>query len=126
MTTPIHKKGPYLIARVDSAVNDRDLAELHDALIGKLERGGAAGVVVDVAELDVLDSFAARTFRDLTAEASRHGARMVVAGLQPGVAVAMAVLGVTLEGTLVAPDVEAGLRMLNPRPAHRDQLTPAR
>ena len=112
MTTPIEKQGPYLIATVQSALHDGDLADLHDTVICRLDEDGADAVIVDVAGLDVLDSFAARTFRTLTRDAGRRGARTMVVGLQPGVATAMARIGLTLDGTLVAANVEAGLRLL--------------
>src|SRR2546423_11353489 len=110
---PILKQGGYLIATVQTALNDRDLAELRDALVDRVGRFRSRGVIVDVTALDVLDSFAARTLQDLAHMARLRGARTVIVGIQPEVAFAMVQLGLTLEGTSTALDLEEGLSHLD-------------
>jgi rsbT antagonist protein RsbS len=68
---------------------------------------------VDVTALNVLDSFAARTLRDLAYTARLRGAETVIVGIQPEVAFAMAQLGLTLEGVSAALDLEEGLEFLD-------------
>jgi rsbT antagonist protein RsbS len=65
MAVPILKQGPYLIASVQSALTDADLLELRNALVEKVGRFRSRGVIVDVTALDVMDSFASRTLRDI-------------------------------------------------------------
>jgi rsbT antagonist protein RsbS len=113
MAVPILKQGPYLIATVQTALNDRDLAELRDALVDRVGRFRSRGVIVDVTALDVMDSFAARTLRDLAHMARLRGANTVIVGVQPEVAFAMVQLGLTLEGIATALDLEEGLSYLN-------------
>lgn len=114
MAVPILKQGGYLIATVQTALNDRDLSDLRDALVDRVGRYRSRGVIVDVTALDVMDSFAARTLRDLAHMARLRGARTVIVGIQPEVAFAMVQLGLTLEGIATALDLEEGL-------AHLDQ-----
>lgn len=113
MAVPILKQGDYLIATVQTALNDRDLSDLRDALVDRVGRFRARGVIVDVTALDVMDSFAARTLRDLAHMARLRGAATVIVGIQPEVAFAMVQLGLTLEGIATALDLEEGLSYLD-------------
>ena len=113
MAVPILKQGPFLIATIQSALTDADLLELRDALVGKVGQLRSRGVIVDVTSLDVLDSFASRTIRDLAHMIRLRGADTVIVGIQPEVAFAMVQLGLTLEGVATALDLEEGLLFLN-------------
>jgi rsbT antagonist protein RsbS len=113
MTVPILKQGDYLIATVQAALSDAELVELRQKLVERTGQFRARGVIVDVTALDVLDSFAARTLRDLAHTARLRGAETVIVGIQPEVAFAMAQLGLTLEGVAAALDLEEGLQFLD-------------
>ena len=113
MAVPILKQGPYLIATIQSALTDADLVQLRDALVGKVGSYRSSGVIVDVTALDVLDSFASRTLRDLAYMVRLRGAETVIVGIQPEVAFTMVRLGLTLEGVATALDLEEGLFYLD-------------
>ena len=113
MAVPILKQGPFLIASVQSALTDTDLVQLRDALVGKVGTYRSRGVIVDVTALDVLDSFASRTLRDLAHMIRLRGAETVIVGIQPEVAFTMVQLGMTLEGVATALDLEEGLIYLD-------------
>jgi rsbT antagonist protein RsbS len=113
MIVPILKQGEYLIATVQTALSDGEFAELRQKLVERTGQSRARGVIVDVTALDVLDSFAARTLRDLAYTARLRGAETVIVGIQPEVAFAMAQLGLTLEGVSAALDLEEGLEFLD-------------
>jgi len=110
---PILKQGQYLIASIQAALGDQDLVQLRDALAEKVGRLRARGVIVDVTVLDVMDSFASRTLRDLAHMTRLRGAETVIVGIQPEVAFAMVQLGLTLEGVDTALDLEEGLAFLD-------------
>jgi len=80
---PILKQSHYLIATIQSALNDSDLLQLRDALVSKVGSLRSRGVIVDVTALDVLDSFASRTVRDLAYMIRLRGAETVIVGIQP-------------------------------------------
>ena len=113
MAVPILKQGPYLIASIQSALTDSDLIQLRDALVGQVGSYRSRGVIVDVTALDVLDSFASRTLRDLAHMIRLRGAETVIVGIQPEVAFTMVRLGLTLEGVATALDLEEGLFYLD-------------
>jgi rsbT antagonist protein RsbS len=110
---PILKQGLYLIASIQAALSDLDLVHLRDALAEKVGKFRARGVIVDVTVLDVMDSFASRTLRDLAHMTRLRGAETVIVGIQPEVAFAMVQLGLTLEGVDTALDLEEGLAFLD-------------
>ena len=113
MEVPILKQSHYLIASIQAALTDADLLQLRDALAEKVGRFRSRGVIVDVTALDVMDSFASRTLRDLAHMIRLRGAETVIVGIQPEVALAMVQLGLTLEGVATALDLEEGLAFLN-------------
>ena len=123
MAVPILKQGAYLIASIQSALTDSDLIQLRDALVGKVGSYRSRGVIVDVTALDVLDSFASRTLRDLAHMIRLRGAETVIVGIQPEVAFTMVRLGLTLEGVATALDLEEGLFYLNEKLSSSQQST---
>jgi rsbT antagonist protein RsbS len=110
---PILKQGPYLIASIQSALSDEDLVQLRDALVAQVGKLRSRGVIVDVTALDVMDSFATRTLRDIAHMIRLRGAEMVIVGIQPEVAFALVRLGLKLEGVATALDLEEGILYLN-------------
>jgi rsbT antagonist protein RsbS len=116
---PILKQGGYLIASIQSALTDEDLLSLREDLIQRVGDLRASGVVVDVTALDVMDSFACRTLRDIAFMARLRGAETVIVGIQPEVAFAVVQLGLNLEGVATTLDLEEGLAYLDKRLAER-------
>jgi rsbT antagonist protein RsbS len=112
VAVPILKQGNVLIASIQVALSDNDLNELRDDCATRIGRFRSRGVVIDVAALDVLDSFATRTLRSIAYIAKLRGATTVVVGIQPEVAFALVQLGLSLEGVATALDLEEGLAYL--------------
>ena len=105
----ILRQGRYLIASIHTALDDTQLVRFQDDLVEQIGRVRARGVVIDVAALDVLDSFASRTLRDLAEMARLRGALTVIVGIQPEVAFAMTALGMDTGAVSTALDLEEGL-----------------
>jgi rsbT antagonist protein RsbS len=117
---PILKERHYLIASIQAALTDADLLQLRDALVAQVGTFRSRGVIVDVTALDVMDSFALRTLRDLAHMIRLRGAETVIVGIQPEVAFAIVQLGLTLPGVSTALDLEEGLAFLDKRIKHRN------
>ena len=77
--------------------------------------GGIArrGIVIDVAALDVIDSFVARALRSIVLTARLRGADTVIVGIQPDVAIAMVQFRLNLEPLRVALDLDAAIALLD-------------
>ena len=119
MEVPILKQGQYLIASVQSALTDADLLHLREAIAEKVGRYRSQAVIVDVTALDVMDSFAVRTLRDIAHMTKLRGAETVIVGIQPEVAFAMVQLGLALKNIPTALDLEEGLAYLDARTTER-------
>lgn len=113
MKVPILKQGNYLIASVQSSLNDKELLQLRNDLVEKISTVRARGVIIDVTVLDVMDSFATRILQDIAQMIRLRGAPTVLVGIQPDVAFAMVQLGLNLGNIKTALDLEEGLALLD-------------
>lgn len=113
MQVPILKQGHYLIATIQSALSDADLLYLRDGIVQQVGKLRSRGVIIDVTALDVMDSFATRTLRDIAHMIRLRGAETVIVGIQPEVAFALVQLGLNLAGVATALDLEEGLSFLD-------------
>lgn len=113
MRVPILKHGDYLIASVQSSLNDEEFLQLLDDLVVKVANVRAKGVIVDVTVLDIMDSFATRILRDMAHMIKLRGAPTIVVGIQPDVALAMVQLGLSLGNINTALDLEEGIALLD-------------
>ena len=108
----ILRQGAYLIASIHTALDDTQMLMFRDDLIEQIGRYRSRGVVIDVAALDVLDSFGARTLRTIAEMARLRGAETVIVGIQPDVAFTMVSLGMDTGDVPTALDLEEGLAYL--------------
>ncbi|MGJ0485844.1 MAG: STAS domain-containing protein [Methylomicrobium sp.] len=115
MNTPILKQGPYLIATLQAEQSDSDFLELQEALIDQVGRFRSCGVILDVTLLDVMDSFATRTLRNIAQAIRLRGAETVIVGIRPEIAFAMVQLGldIRLTGIQTTLDLEEALAILD-------------
>ncbi|WP_448624157.1 STAS domain-containing protein [Geodermatophilus sp. URMC 64] len=111
----ILRQGPYLIASIHTALDDTEMVRFQQDLIDQIGRCRSRGVIIDVAALDVLDSFGTRTLRTVAEMARLRGATTVIVGIQPDVAFAMVSLGMGTGTVATALDLEEGLAYLDER-----------
>jgi rsbT antagonist protein RsbS len=111
-TVPLLELGSILIASLPSSMTDAELSGFQDRLVEHVGRSHAAGVVIDVSVVEVLDSFSTRVLRSTAQMVRLRGADVVVVGIQPGVALAMVQMGLTLDDVHTALRLEDGLTML--------------
>jgi len=112
MLVSILRQGHYLIASIHEALDDEEIVRFQRDLVEQIGQHRAKGIIIDVAALDVLDSFGSRTLANLAHMARLRGAETVIVGIQPAVAFAMVRLGTQLERVHTALDLEEGLEQL--------------
>jgi rsbT antagonist protein RsbS len=108
----ILRQGAQLIASIHTALDDSQMLRFQQDLIDQIGEHRARGVIIDVAALDVLDSFGSRTLRNIAEMARLRGAVTVIVGIQPDVAFVMVQLGMGTGGVVTALDLEEGLAYL--------------
>jgi len=109
---PILKIGDVLIASIQIALHDASAVQFKDDLLQKIHDTKARGVIIDLTAIDVVDSFIGRMIADIAAMSGLMGARVVLTGLQPAVAITLVELGLELTGVLTALNLEKGLAVM--------------
>ncbi len=121
------RQGSYLIASVHAALDDEQLMRFQEDLVEQIGRHRSRGLIIDVAALDVLDSYGSRTLRNIAEMARLRGVLTVIVGIQPDIAYAMVELGMDMGLVHTALDLEDGLAYLNsrvPNPVSLQQAWP--
>ena len=113
MSVAILRQGDYLIASIQSDLSDSEVIQLRHELVELVGRHRSRGIVIDVAALDVIDSFVARSLRAIVLTAKLRGASTVIVGIQPDVAIAMVQFHLNLEPLRVALDLDAATLLLD-------------
>jgi rsbT antagonist protein RsbS len=113
MSVAILRQGDYLIASIQSDLSDSEVVELRHELAELVGRHRSRGIVIDVAALDVIDSFVARALRAIVLTARLRGADTVIVGIQPDVAIAMVQFRLNLKPLRVALDLDAAIALLD-------------
>lgn len=111
----IAKIGDCLLATIQVDMHDRLALALREDLGRKLVQTQATGVLLDISTLDTLDTFIARVLGGIGSMAKLLGARTVLVGMRPAVAMTLVELGLKLEGVMTALDTERGMAMLKDR-----------
>ena len=109
----ILRQGDTLVASVHTALDDSEMVRFQHDLVRQIGEHRARGVIIDVAALDVIDSFGSRTLRSIADIARLRGAHTVIVGIQPEVAFAMVRLGMGMGEVATALDLEEGLAYLS-------------
>jgi rsbT antagonist protein RsbS len=113
VSVAILHQGEYLIASIQSDLSDREVMALRDDLSRRVGEQRARGLIVDVAALDVIDSFVARALRSIAETALMRGAQTVIVGIQPDVAIAMVQFQLNLEPLRATLDLDEAVRILD-------------
>jgi rsbT antagonist protein RsbS len=108
----ILKQGDYLIASIHTALDDSELRRFQHDVVDQIGARRARGLIIDIAALDVLDSYGSTCLRNIAEMARLRGAETVLVGMQPDVAFAMVTLGLSMQGMHTALDLEEGLQLL--------------
>jgi len=113
MTVAVLHQGEYIIASIQSDLSDSQVLALRDELAERVGRSRARGMIVDVAALDVIDSFVARALRSIAVTARLRGAETVVVGIRPDVAIAMVQFNLNMEPLRTALDLDEAFAVLD-------------
>jgi hypothetical protein len=83
---PILKQGAVLIATFQAALSDADLNQLRMGLVQQVVKFRSRAVIVDVTAMDVMDSFASRTLREVARRGNRDRRNSTRSGFCDGAA----------------------------------------
>jgi rsbT antagonist protein RsbS len=104
--------GDCLLISIQVDLHDQLAMRLQDDLTAAIQRYGSQGVLIDISALEVVDSFIGRMISDISAVGRILGARTVLVGMRPAVAITLVELGLSLPGVETALTVERGMARL--------------
>ena len=116
---PILQLGNALLVSIQLDLQDDSVVALQEDLAERIVATGAAGVVIDISAVEIVDSFTGRMFASIAALSRVLDAETVVVGMRPAVAITLVELGLSLEGVRTALDLEKGLAILDRLAARR-------
>jgi rsbT antagonist protein RsbS len=109
---PILKVGEFLMVSIQVDMHDRLAMSLKDDLSNLVISSRAKGVLIDISALEIVDSFVGRMLSNIASITQVLGAKTVVVGMRPTVAITIVELGLSLSNVLTALNVESGMEML--------------
>lgn len=121
VAVPILRLGDVLLTGLLDELDDKTAAAFAEELTERIAGDRARGVLIDISRLEIIDSFVARNLMEVTAMARLLGARVIVAGMRPSVAITLVELGIELTGVETALHTEQGMAALG---WHRNQQPP--
>ena len=116
---PILALGDVLLVSIQIDLQDESVLALQEDLAERIVESGAAGVVIDISAVEIVDSFIGRMFATIASLSRVLDAETVVVGMRPAVAITLVELGLSLHGVRTALDLERGLAALRQRRAER-------
>jgi rsbT antagonist protein RsbS len=108
----ILRQGDVLLASINAALDDTEMRRFAEALVERIGVERCRGVIIDVAALDVLDSYGSKVLGTIAEMARLRGAETVVVGVSPEIAFTMVRLGMSIANVHTALDLEQGLQVL--------------
>ncbi|QDI92472.1 STAS domain-containing protein [Salicibibacter halophilus] len=112
MKIPILKLGKYLLISVQVELDDQTALQFQEDLLNQIHKEGSEGIVVDLTSVEMIDSYIAKVIGDVVDMSNLMGAKVVLTGIQPSVAITLVEMGVTLTDVPTALNLEQGLEKL--------------
>ncbi|MDH5673423.1 MAG: STAS domain-containing protein [Myxococcales bacterium] len=109
---PILRIGRCLVATIYVALDDSAIRQFQEDLLARISKEAISGVVIDLSAIDLVDSFMARSLEHIASAARLLGARVILVGIRPPVAITLVEMGLRVHSAETARDLEQGLRAL--------------
>ena len=102
-----------LLVTVPSDPDDCTVSELQEQVLSSMERHSAKGLILDISTVETIDSFFARTVSETVKMVALMGGLTVLSGMRACVAITTTQLGLSLDKTLTALDVDRAMELLS-------------
>ncbi len=109
---PILRVGQNLLATVHVELRDAVAEAFQEDVLSELERRRAAGLIIDVSGIDVVDTYVARVLSETGRMAKLMGTDTVLVGIRPDIAATLIRMGYAMDGVLTALNVDDGIETL--------------
>ena len=116
---PVLRIGSTLLASIQVELRDTIADAFQEDILQTIAKTGAAGLVIDITGLEMVDSYVARVLANTGRMAALMGTETVIVGMRPVVAATLVRMGFRMEGVLTALNVDAGLKLVSELIARR-------
>ncbi|GAA3811876.1 STAS domain-containing protein [Sphaerisporangium flaviroseum] len=110
---PILKIGDILLVSIQGDLDDQAVLTLQEDLAERVVATSAAGVIIDITAVEIVDSFVGRMLSTIAGMSRMLDAETIVVGMRPAVAITLVELGLSLGGLRTALDLEKGIALLS-------------
>lgn len=109
---PIIRLRDNLLVSVQMELTDQLVAALKDNVAEAIRSQDIRGLVIELSGVDILDSYIARSIRDISHMARLMGVQTIIAGLDPCMAMTLIEMGLVLTGVSTALNLDSALDIL--------------
>lgn len=125
LSVPILQVGDTFIAAVQVVLHDAAAVQFRADLLQRIYASRVRGVVLDLTAITVVDRFLGSMVGEIAQMTQLMGARLIITGLQPAVAITLIELGLDLRGVETALNLEQGLTRLSRSAASATSTVPS-
>lgn len=118
----MHITRGFLVIPIQIELTDEAASEIQKAVLDKIHKKGVKGVLIDLSEVEIADSFLGTSLRDMARMAKLLGATAVISGLKPGVAASLVDLGIEFGNIPTVLTMENGFQILTELTAEEEPL----
>jgi rsbT antagonist protein RsbS len=90
---PVVRLKNCLIVSIQGSLHDRQALQLQDDILAETKRDRSTGLILDISAVPILDSYLTRVLNNIAREAQLMGARSVIVGMRPAIAIALVTMG---------------------------------
>ncbi|GIQ70938.1 STAS domain-containing protein [Xylanibacillus composti] len=110
---PILQLGDMLIVTIKPDLTDDEAVRLKDDILQQIKKNNIYGVILDISVVDLIDSYMGRILSEISEMSRLMGAKTVITGMSPYVAISMVEFGLNFRSIQTALTVEKGMEWLS-------------
>jgi rsbT antagonist protein RsbS len=119
-TIPTIRLWHLLLVPLQGEIADAQAERLADDILSKICESPTTGLVIDVTGLWIMDSHLCALISRIARAASLMGAKTILCGLSPDIALTLQTMGLQLEGVATVASLEEALDRLGVAPVSAD------
>lgn len=101
-----------MVVSLQGDINDKMALSLQQSILDEIHSTNAKGVLLDISMLDIMDSYMGRIITDTVKMVGLMGAKAVLTGMKPYIAITLIELGLDIQGVEIALNVDIGIKKL--------------
>jgi rsbT antagonist protein RsbS len=109
---PIIKLWTLLLVPLQGELTDQLANQLTSEVLARIHEDGCSGLIIDITGLWLVDSHLCAVLSELSSAASLMGARTLLSGMKPDIALTLETMGVELRGVRTTLNLEDALSAL--------------